>query len=205
MNAIILSKFLRNRHVFSSCLITLLLTLAACQKKNPENAGNNQPISETQSNTSTLTLAPHLASMQSGRFQTPEGKSLTAILAITASEHERGLSAVKPQEWPVDHAMFFASLEDNYRTFWMPDTYFDLDIFFLDKDLKIVAIERKVAHHPGRENESTIARTRSYLCRHVLEMSSDSSLSLSLNVGDKLSWMESISLEQTISNTLQQK
>lgn len=143
--------------------------------------------------------------MQTARFQTPEGKSVIAVLAITPEEHERGLSSVKPQEWQSDHAMFFASLEDNYRTFWMPDTYFDLDIFFLDKDFKIVAAERKISHHPGRENESTIARTRSYLCRHVLEMSSDSSLSLSLNVGDKLSWMESTSLEQTISNTLQKK
>jgi len=205
MNAIILSKFLRNRHVFSSCLFMLLLTLAACQKKNTEITSNNPPIIDGQSNSISLSLAPHLMTMQSGRFQTPEGKSLVAILAMTPEEHERGLSGVKPNEWPIDHAMFFASLEDNYRTFWMPDTYFDLDIFFLDKDFKILAIERKIAHHPGRDNESTIARTRSYLCRHVLEMSSNSSLSLSLNVGDKLSWMESISLEQTISNTLRKK
>ena len=201
MDVIILTKILRNRHFFSWSLIFLLLNFAACQKKNPEKPVEVTPIINQQ----ITTLAPHLEQMQSARFQTPEGKSLMTVLAITPQEHERGLSGVKPHEWPIDHSMFFAGVDENYRTFWMPDTYFDLDIFFLDKDLKIVAIERKVAHHPGRENESTIARTRSYLCRHVLEMSSDSSLSLSLNVGDKLSWMESISLEKTISNTLQKK
>lgn len=203
MDVIILTKILRNRHFFSWSLIFLVLTITACQKKNTEVV---TPVSiPLTNNQQSITLAPHLVQMQSARFQTPEGKSLMTTLAITPEEHEKGLSGVKPQEWPIDHSMFFAGLEDNYRTFWMPDTYFDLDIFFLDKDFKIVAIERKIAHHPGRENESTIARTRSYLCRHVLEMSSDSSLSLSLDVGDKLSWMESISLEKTISNTLQKK
>lgn len=200
MNDNILTKFFRNTNSLSLTLI-ILLSILSCQKKT-ENAATEEKLLLTNN---TSELPAHLIKMKSARFQTPEGKSLITIMAITHDEQEKGLSGVKPQEWPIDHSMFFASLEDSYRTFWMPDTYFDLDIFFIDKDLKIVGIERKIAHHPGRENLSAIARTKSYLCRHVLEMNSNSSLSLSLNVGDKLSWMEPISLEQTISSTLQQK
>lgn len=201
MTEIILTNVLRIRHLFSIGIF-LLLPFTACQKKSSEvPAAAEEQIIVSQ----TGTLAPHLEKMNSARLQTPDGKSIMSILAITPEEHEKGLSGTKPEEWPIDHALFFVSLEDNYRTFWMPDTYFDLDIFFLDKDLKIVAIERKIAHHPGRENESAIARTRSYLCRHVLEMNSNSTVSLGLNVGDKLSWMESISLEQIVTNTLQKK
>lgn len=203
MNENILTKIFGNRHLLSLGLI-LLFSTVACQKN------NSTPITVTTTNNpimlpETGTLAAHLEKMTTVRLQTPDGKALTTILAITPSDQERGLSGTKPEERPIDYAMLFASLEDTYRTFWMPDTYFDLDIFFIDKDLKIVAIERKIAHHEGRENESSIARTRSYLCRHVLEMNSNSALSLSLNVGDKLSWMESISLEQTVSSTLQKK
>ncbi len=195
----ILTKVFRNSNLLSLGLI-LLLSTVACQKDAPP-----APATEQIMVTQTGALAAHLEKMNSARLQTAEGKPVLAVIAITAEEHERGLSGTKPEEWPIDHAMLFASLEDTYRTFWMPDTYFDLDIFFLDKDLKVVAVERKIAHHPGRENESSIARTRSYLCRHVLEMNSNSSLSLSMNVGDKFSWMESVSLEQTISNILQKK
>lgn len=192
----ILSKKQNYIHFFS---LMVLLHFSSCQKKVDESATTQQLSLE---NSSTSTPA-HIQAMKSAKIQTPSGATIYTILAITPSEHEKGLSTVKPEQWPDDYAMLFASLEDNYRTFWMPDTYFDLDIFFLDKDFKVLAVERSLAHHPGRENEGSIPRTRSYVCRHVLEFKSTSPLSASLNVGDKLSWMDPISLEQTISNTLQ--
>lgn len=197
----ILSKNPFNMYLISLSLI--LVSFISCSKKD-ENKETSAPptINIVQED---INLAPHLKSLSRANAETPTGKSLPLILAITPEEQERGLSGVQPTEWPGEFAMLFPSLEDSYRTFWMPDTYFDLDIFFLDKDLKIVGIERKVKHHPGRENEKLIPRTRSYLCRHVMEMHSDSSLSLSLNIGDQIIWKESFPLEQIISNTLQKK
>lgn len=197
----ILSKNLVNMYFIS--LTFVLVFSFSCNKKEKETeVPSHNTINIVQDD---ISIAPHLKNMNSASAETPDGKSLPLILAITPEEQEKGLSGVQPNEWPGEFAMLFPSLEDTYRTFWMPDTYFDLDIFFLDKDLKIIGIERKVKHHPGRENEKLIPRTRSYLCRHVMEMHSDSSISLSLNVGDKITWKDSYSLEQIVSNTLLKK
>ena len=68
----------------------------------------------------------------------------------------------------------------------MPDTWFDLDIFFLDKNLTVTALERSLSRHPGRATPPPIARTSSYFCRHVLEIKSGTPLSAKIALGTKL-------------------
>jgi uncharacterized membrane protein (UPF0127 family) len=77
----------------------------------------------------------------------------------------------------------------------MPDTYFDLDIFFLDKDLKILEVQRNVPHYPGRQNPSKIPRTKKVLSAHVLEMKSDSPLAKELKPGQTLKWSAKLPLK----------
>lgn len=70
-------------------------------------------------------------------------------LAITRLEHSKGLSGIKPSDFSVNDSMLFVNDRMGERRFWMPDTYFNLDIIFLDSDLKIVGIEKNVPMHPG--------------------------------------------------------
>ena len=65
-------------------------------------------------------------------------------LAITRNEHTKGLSGIKPSDFPANKGMLFINDQMDKRTFWMPDTYFNLDIIFLDTNLKIVGIEKNV-------------------------------------------------------------
>lgn len=142
-------------------------------------------------------------SIEQVRFAKIENQSkdiLNTKLAITDQEQTQGLSGIKPEEFGDSDAMLFFNLDETYRNFWMPDTYFNLDIFFLDKELKVLAVERNVKFHPGRDNPELIPRTGKYFCRHVLEMKSSSPISAKILVGEKLNWMSHPSLSQTESS-----
>lgn len=121
-------------------------------------------------------------------FIFPSGKKLSLRLALEPHEQQRGLSGIAAKDFSPDEGMLFYYRQDGPRSFWMPDTYFDLDIIFLDKNFEILAIERDVPHHPGRDEPPEIYRTKSYYSRHVLEIRSDSWASQEIKVGLKLKW-----------------
>jgi uncharacterized membrane protein (UPF0127 family) len=123
------------------------------------------------------------------------GRQLKIDLALTASEQIRGISGIKAKDFAGDRGMLFVYWDYARRQFWMPDTHFDLDIFFLDKDLKILAVERNVPHYPGRQNPSKIPRTKTVLSAHVLEMKSDSPLAKELKPGQTLKWSAKLPLK----------
>lgn len=108
------------------------------------------------------------------------------IISETDAQKNLGLSGTKDKEFRKNQAMLFKYKKDGPRKFWMPNTYFNLDIFFIDSNFKIVAVERDVPHHPGVQEPPAIYRTKLYHCRHVLEMRSDSPLAKKLEVGQKI-------------------
>ncbi len=121
-------------------------------------------------------------------LELPSGESLKTQLAITMEEQTQGLSGIQDKDFADNEAMLFIYLEDSPKRFWMPDTYFDLDIFFLDNEMVVIDVDRQVKHHPGRENLNSVARTRAIYCRHVLEIKSSSKLAQQLRPGMKLKW-----------------
>jgi uncharacterized membrane protein (UPF0127 family) len=137
-----------------------------------------------------------LAALHKQAAQLPSGETIRIRMAMTASEQIQGLSGLMPDEFAEDEAMLFFNLDTRLRSFWMPDTYFDLDIFFLDEDLNVIDVDRKVPHHPGRQNPDSIPRAKSVTCRHVFEMKASSPLSAKLKKGDKLIWKGDYPLSQ---------
>lgn len=129
------------------------------------------------------------------RLKTPSGDIIETQVAVTISEQSQGLSGVRPDDFDEDEAMLFWGNKDEMKNFWMPDTYFDLDLFYLDKDLKIIDIVRKLPHHIGRANTHLIPRARSVWSRHVLEMKSTSQMAQKLKIGEKLIWDNKIGLK----------
>ncbi len=130
----------------------------------------------------------------------PDGTILRTQLAITPEEQRRGLSGVSSKQFAGDQAMLFVYPQKGWRSFWMPNTYFNLDIFFLDGDLKVLYIERNLTAHPGHSEPPPIQRTKSYLAQHVLEMRADSSAARKLKAGMALRWISPTSLSQIISS-----
>lgn len=136
-------------------------------------------------------------SRQTVELITPTGESIETILAITTEDQTQGLSGVKPEDFKDNQGMLFFYLEEDERHFWMPDTYFDLDLFYLDKNLKIIDIIRKLPHYVGRANPGLIPKARAVWARHVLEMKSSSPMAAKLAVGQTLQWKSSRSLSET--------
>ncbi len=124
-------------------------------------------------------------------------------LRVSASEAQKlqGLSGVRKADFKINEGMLFFYKSDGVRQFWMPNTFFNLDIIFLDKNFKIVHIDHNVQAHPGLSDKTPIARTKSIYCRHVLEIRSDSPLAREVQVGNTLKWKTSSSILEIKSNT----
>jgi uncharacterized protein len=125
----------------------------------------------------------------------PSGKVIDTKLAITSAEQTKGLSGTQSQDFGPYEGLLFFYLQDDLKGFWMPDTYFDLAIIFLDKDFKVVGHEI-APHHPGMTEPPQIYRTKSYLCRHVLEIRADSPLVSELHKGMELKLISKIPLSK---------
>ena len=152
--------------------LLLLLSLSACQ-------------SESQDPLKSLEL------------QTPAGELIQTSLVYMPKDMEQGLSGVKSENFSDNQGMLFFYLSDQEMHFWMPDTYFDLDLFFLDKDLKILDIIRKLPFYVGRANPDLIPKARGAWGRYVLEMKATSPVSAKLKIGDQLQWKSSLNLQET--------
>ncbi len=131
----------------------------------------------------------------------PSGKYLKVKLAITPKEQEQGLSGVKNNEFGLKEGMLFVYNNSAPRRFWMINTYFNLDIIFLDKDLKIIEIARDMPAHPGKHTPPEIARTPVVIAKYILEIKSKSPISKEIKIGQQLNWPKKEALLKIISNT----
>ena len=158
--------------------LSLLFVLFACQSESRNSSDHQRPI-------------------KSVELVTPAGDTIQTTLAIDPKTQEQGLSGVKPEDFNDHQGMLFFYLGDEERHFWMPDTYFDLDLFYLDKDLKVIDVIRKLPFYVGRANLDLVPRARGVWCRHTLEMKAASTIAQRLKLGDRLKWKGNATLQQT--------
>lgn len=130
----------------------------------------------------------HLEKYRKIKLKLPSNELLETYIATSNEEQTLGLSGIQNQDFLDNEAMLFYYKSDDDRMFWMPDTYFDLDIFFLDSKLNVLAVERDVPFHPGRNSIPKIAMTKQIFCRHVLEIKSKSPLAKKLKPSHQLTW-----------------
>lgn len=116
----------------------------------------------------------------------PNGAKINLEIVYSLEAQSLGLSGRKDNELKKDEGMLFYYKEFGPRRFWMPDTYIDLDIFFLDEDYKVLDIERDMKSHPGKAEPPVIPKTRVIYAQHVLELRADSSISKKIIKGMKL-------------------
>ena len=128
-------------------------------------------------------------------LKSPDGSIINTRVAITEKEQAQGVSGIADSDFKENDGMLFFNMEESMKNFWMPDTYFNLAIIYLDKNLKVVDIEPDVQHHPGWGDTSKIPRAKPVYCRHVLELRADSSIAKKIKIGDKFT-LQKYSLEQ---------
>ncbi|MCB0324862.1 MAG: DUF192 domain-containing protein [Bdellovibrionales bacterium] len=113
-----LAKCLRRKSFFLTCaLLFLSLQLVACR-----DSGASVVV----------------------QFRNADGSQSPAIqaeLAVTPSQRARGLMYRKTMA--DSEGMLFLFPDEEERSFWMKNTYLELDIIFLDRDFRVVSIAKR--------------------------------------------------------------
>ena len=108
----------------------------------------------------------------------------------TPDSQIKGLSGIKREQLKTNQGAIFIYPNEAPRSFWMPDTYFDLAIIFLDKNLVVKHVEKKAPAHPGRKEPPVIFRTKNVSAKYVVEIPSENPLIFSLDAGDKFEFLK---------------
>jgi hypothetical protein len=111
----------------------------------------------------------------------PNGKSVTAELAATDEERQRGL--MFREKLLPDQGMLFVFEEEGLYSFWMKNTLISLDMLWINKDRRIVHIARNVP--PCKEDPCpSYSPERPGL--YVLELAAGAADRLGLKLFDRL-------------------
>lgn len=114
-------------------------------------------------------LSPEVGCKKFIKIFFPNGKSITAELAVTDEERQLGL--MYREEILADQGMLFIFEEEGRYSFWMKNMKFSLDILWLDKGKRIVHIERNV---PPCKREPCPSYPPSIPAMYVLELKAGS-------------------------------
>ncbi len=114
---------------------------------------------------------------------TPAGVTILAELADTTEKRARGL--MFRESLPKDRGMLFTFPEPQHWTFWMKNTRIPLDIIWMDRNRKIVHVERNV---PGcnRTDDGCPQYQPNEEASYVLELAAGMADALKLHRGVKL-------------------
>jgi uncharacterized protein len=90
-----------------------------------------------------------------------DGFNMTADLALTSEQKEKGLSV--KEKLKENEAMLFVFEESAKHSFWMKDMKFPIDIIWLDSDGKVIHIEKRLepctsvftctSYNPSRDSQ----------------------------------------------------
>ena len=170
------------------CLLTIFISCGGGSGDSSSPA-SDVPNQETET-------TPQQNPLEDVVLKTSSGDNIQTSIAYTKDDQLDGLQHVQDSEFADDQGKLFFYLNESARTFWMPNTYFNLDIIYLDEDMKIIEIVWDMPHYTGDVN-AEIPRAPTITSRHVLEMKAGSPISSQLKVGDRLEWQSSLTLDQT--------
>ena len=113
----------------------------------------------------------------------PDGSKVSAELALTPEAKEKGL--MFRTELAPGRGMLFVFGETAPRSFWMKNTYIDLDMVFLDGDLKVLKVFHRVPRSFPGQPEGELARAYAPAAC-VLELPAGEARARKLKPGAKL-------------------
>jgi uncharacterized membrane protein (UPF0127 family) len=114
----------------------------------------------------------------------PGGEVIYAELAVTDQERELGL--MFRESINADQGMLFVFEREGIYSFWMKNMKISIDIIWLDKDKRIVYIEKNV---PPCETEDCPSYAPAALSKYVLEIKSGFSEEYELELYDRLEFI----------------
>jgi len=117
-------------------------------------------------------------------FADSTGKQITKIdIEIADDDYQRQLGLMNRQSMEENQGMLFIFNEERIQSFWMLNTLFSLDIIFINKDKKIVTIQRNTTPLSQQSYPSSAP------AMYVLEVNAGFSDSHNIKEGDKVFWI----------------
>jgi|GEM_PF-1808388 len=187
MFKVILENCLNFRKILSLILLTGLVSCVQGPALSPS-TGQNPASSSPTGQEIYQDFRQKLLNLKTATLLLSSNKEVRVYLAIKEDEQVQGLSGLRDSDFLANEGMLFFYNEKGPRRFWMPDTYFDLDLFFMDENHVITDVVRGLKSHPGRQVPPDIAMTPSIIAQSVLELKSSAPEAQLLNVGSKLNW-----------------
>jgi len=132
----------------------------------------------------------------SGAMQLADGSTLKVRLALSDAEKKLGLSGLRRTEFAGDEALLMVNFNNNQRSVNMGDTHFNIDVFFLDNELRVVGLHRNLKAHPGKTEPPVIENSPWVYARHIMEMRADSRYARRIEVGTVLRWQSQPSVKE---------
>lgn len=114
----------------------------------------------------------------------PNGKEITAELAVSPEARERGLMYREKIE--PDQGMLFVFEEEDLYSFWMKNTLIPLDIIWLNSNLQIVHIEKNVPPCPRDPCPGYMPRSPAL---YVLELKAGQAEANNLKLYERISFV----------------
>ncbi len=114
----------------------------------------------------------------------PDGTAITAELAVTDVERQRGL--MYREKINADQGMLFIFEEESIKSFWMKNMKFSIDIIWLDREKRIIHIERRVPPCPEEPCPTYSSR---FTIMYVLEIKAGSADKNRLKLYDRLGFI----------------
>jgi uncharacterized membrane protein (UPF0127 family) len=112
---------------------------------------------------------------------TIDGFSLTADLALSSEQKEKGLSV--KEKLKENEAMLFVFEKPGSHSFWMKDMKFPIDIIWLDSNGKIVHIEENLepcplvfvcpSYTPNTDSQYVLETVAGFIPRHNVSVGTD--------------------------------
>lgn len=187
MFKVILENCLNFRKILTLILLASLVACVQGPAVSPS-AGQNPGSSSPSGQEVRQDFRQKLLQLKTATLLLGSNKEVKVYLAIKEEEQVQGLSGLRDGDFLANEGMLFFYNEKGPRRFWMPDIYFDLDLFFMDENHVITDVVRGLKSHPGRQVPPDIAMTPTIMAQSVLELKSSAPEAQLLNVGSKLNW-----------------
>lgn len=113
----------------------------------------------------------------------PDGFEVSAQLALTPQEHEKGLMFVT--ELPENKGMLFVFDTEDELLFWMKNTLIDLDMVFIGADKTVTSVANEMPHSYTYTPDNEIAYASGY-GQYVLELAAKTAEKHGVKAGAKL-------------------
>lgn len=127
--------------------------------------------------------SPSRPEFETGSISLPDGTVLAVEVARSPEAREYGL--MFRESLPDRYGMLFEFPEQRFLTFWMKNTFVDLDMIFLDGDGRVTVIHARVPKSARGAPDREIAR-RSGVGRFVLELPGGAAERYGLAPGQRL-------------------